>query len=77
MSTDTSPEAIERLLSSDEAEALLSVHHGFLAKDRVGKARIPFVKIGRSVKYKPSDLRRFIERSTRTSTSDSGNSDHE
>jgi hypothetical protein len=70
MSTDSPHETIERLLTSDEAEVLLNVHHGFLAKDRVGTARIPFVKIGRSVKYKPSDLRRFIERSTRASTSD-------
>lgn len=77
MSTNTPPQLIERLLTSEEAEALLNMHHGFLAKDRIGKALIPFVKIGRSVKYKPNDLREFIECSTRTSTSDIATNVHD
>lgn len=64
-----SPE-LERLLTDREAEGLLNVHHGYLPKDRVGTARIPFVKIGRSVRYRPSDIRNFIASNLRKSTSD-------
>ncbi len=70
MSTNAPADTIEPLLTDREAEALLAVHNGFLAKDRVGPARIPFVKIGRSVRYRPSDIRTFIAGSLRKSTSD-------
>ena len=60
----------EPLRTDRQAEEFLNVHHGFLAKDRVGKARIPFVKIGRSVRYRPSDLRAFVASNVRKSTSD-------
>ncbi len=63
-------ETIEPLLTDREAEALLHVHRGFLPKDRIGAARIPFVKIGRAVRYRPSDIRAFIDASVRRSTSD-------
>jgi hypothetical protein len=70
--TDTNPGAVadEPLWTDKEAEAYLNMHQGFLAKDRVGPARIPFVKIGRAVRYRPADIRAFIAASTRMSTSD-------
>ncbi len=70
VSNDSLSAPIERLLTDREAEALLNVHRGYLPKDRVGPARIPFVKIGRSVRYRPADIRAFIDGSVRKSTSD-------
>jgi len=60
------------LLTDSEVEAMLKVGKGFLAKDRLGKARIPHVKIGRSVRYRMADVHAFIEASVRKSTSDPG-----
>ncbi len=34
----------------------------------VGRYNLPFVKIGRKVRYRAGDLREFIERRTRTTT---------
>ncbi len=61
------------LLKEREVEAMLKVAKGFLAKDRIGKARIPHIKIGRSVRYRLADVLAFIEASIRKSTSDPGN----
>lgn len=63
---------MDRLLTTSDAEQALGVHAGFLNKDRIGKARIPFVKIGRSVRYRRSDVEAFIASSIRKSTSDNG-----
>jgi hypothetical protein len=52
---------IDRLITDDELEALLRVHAGWAAKDRCGKARIPWCKIGKSVRYRTSDVRAFID----------------
>jgi predicted DNA-binding transcriptional regulator AlpA len=63
--------SIEPLLRDPEVEKILGFSKGFCAKDRLGKARIPFVRIGsRAVRYKPADVRKFIEDSMRNSTSD-------
>jgi predicted DNA-binding transcriptional regulator AlpA len=63
--------AIEPLLRDPEVEKILGFSKGFCAKDRLGKARIPFVQIGsRAVRYRPADVRKFIEDSIRQSTSD-------
>jgi hypothetical protein len=62
----------EQLIRDDEAEAILRVHDGFLAKDRLGRARIPFVKIGRAVRYRRADIEAFIAANLRKSTSDTG-----
>jgi hypothetical protein len=64
--------ANQPLLKDSAAEAILDVHDGFLAKDRVGKARIPFVKIGRAVRYRRADIEAFIAANIRKSTSDAG-----
>lgn len=63
---------MDRLLTTSDAEQALGVHAGFLNKDRIGKARIPFVKIGRSVRYRRSDVETFIASNLRKSTSDIG-----
>ena len=63
LASETSP-----LLTDREAEALLKMSKGFLAKDRIGPARIPHVKIGRSVRYRLADVQAFIEASLRRST---------
>jgi len=58
------------LMTDVQVEALLGVSKGWAAKDRIGKARISFVKIGRSVRYRRADVFAFIERNVRKSTSD-------
>ena len=67
-----SNETVSPLLTDREVEALLNVGKGFLAKDRLGKARIPHIQIGRSVRYRTADVLAFIESSVRKSTSDAG-----
>jgi hypothetical protein len=79
-STASSPDygsamPVDPLLTDSEGEALLNVGRGFLAKDRCSTARIPFVKIGRSVRYRRSDILAFIRASLRRSTSDQGGED--
>ncbi len=55
----------DRLLSTEKAAELLSIPASTLSKWRsTGQVRIPFVKIGRQIKYRTTDLRRFIESST-------------
>jgi excisionase family DNA binding protein len=61
------------LLTNSEAALYLSVSNAFLERDRWAGARIPFIKIGsRAVRYRKSDLDKFIEGQVRTSTSDRG-----
>ena len=69
--TEQTP-TFDLLLKDSEVEIILNVHDGFLAKDRVGKARLPFVRIGRSVRYRKSDVVAFIAKNLRQSTSDVG-----
>lgn len=66
---------LEPLLTDRQTEAVLNVHPGFLAKDRLGKARIPFIKLGRAVRYRPADVRAYLAAQLRTSTSDTGRCD--
>ena len=60
----------DRLLTSDEVETMLGVAPGYCAKDRIGTARIPHVKFGKCVRYRPADVHAFIDASVRRSTSD-------
>jgi hypothetical protein len=60
----------DRLVTSEEVERILGVSPGWCAKDRIGCARIPHVKIGKCVRYKMSSVRVFIDASMRRSTSD-------
>jgi len=57
----------ERLLSRKEAAELLGTTEGTLAVWSCTKRYgLPFVKIGRLVKYKLSDLEAFIQRRTQS-----------
>lgn len=51
------------LLDPDGAAKKLNVSTRFLQLDRVTKRRIPFVKVGRFVRYRMDDLDTYIERS--------------
>ena len=55
----------ERLLCRDEAAEMLGTTSGTLAVwASTGRYDLPFIKIGRLVKYKREDLLSFIERHT-------------
>ncbi|MEI7870111.1 MAG: helix-turn-helix domain-containing protein [Candidatus Methylumidiphilus sp.] len=57
------------LLDDIQAAELLGISAGTLSVWRsVGRYSLPYVKIGRRVKYKAGDLRDFIERRTRLHT---------
>lgn len=61
------------LLTTKQAAQLLGVSMAFLERDRWAGARIPFIKVGsRAVRYRQCDLDGYIQRCSRTSTSDSG-----
>jgi hypothetical protein len=48
------------LLSDIEVSKLTRRARSTLQKDRVAGTGIPFVRIGRQVRYRPSDIERFI-----------------
>ncbi|MGF7163501.1 excisionase family DNA binding protein [Rhodoligotrophos appendicifer] len=55
----------EPLLSPEEAARLLKTTAGTLAAWRcTGHMRIPFVKFGRKVLYRRSDLERYLDQHT-------------
>lgn len=64
----------ERLLDENDLAARWKVSVKTLRNARVTGARspIPFVKIGRSVRYRLSDIETYEAANTRTSTSDRG-----
>lgn len=50
------------LLTEDEAAALLKVQPATLATWRVrGRPNLPFVRVGRCVRYRQQDISAFIE----------------
>lgn len=50
------------LLTEDEAAALLKVQPATLATWRVrGRPNLPFVRVGRCVRYRQQDIHAFIE----------------
>jgi|TARA_B110000211_G_C13956787_1_gene498694 predicted DNA-binding transcriptional regulator AlpA len=54
-----------KLLSAGEAAAILGLKESTLAQFRWrGDKRLPWVKLGKSIRYKLSDIESFIERST-------------
>lgn len=60
------------LLTEKEAAALLRLSYRSLQGLRVRGGGPRFVKLGRSVRYRLSDLDKFIQKSLRMSTSDPG-----
>ena len=60
----------DNLLTTKQAALILGVSIAFLERDRWAGARIPYIQIGdRAVRYRMSDLMKFIESRTRISTS--------
>jgi hypothetical protein len=59
----TTEQTTETLVGERDAAALLRVSISWLAKDRTsGRSPVvPFVKLGRTVRYSPVVLRRFVE----------------
>ena len=61
-----------RLLDENEAAGMLGFTPRFLQARRIRGDRPPFIRISsRAVRYRPSDLRAWLEQRTRTSTSES------
>ena len=52
---------LERLLSTEEAAEVLGMNRSWLDRARVAGEGPSFIRLGRVVKYRPDDLRRFIE----------------
>jgi hypothetical protein len=49
------------LWNDPTVERRLGVHDGWCAKDRLrAQPRIPYCRIGRSIRYRPEDVERFI-----------------
>lgn len=58
--------AHKSLLDEKQAAEILDVTPGTLAVWRsTGRYALPFVKVGRNVRYRPSDLDRWLEDRTR------------
>ncbi|GHG23279.1 helix-turn-helix domain-containing protein [Paracoccus aerius] len=52
--------AVPRLLATDAAATILGVSPKWLERDRWVERRIPFVKVGRMVRYRASDIAAYI-----------------
>ncbi len=61
--------AIERGLSTDDAAQVLDCAPATLAKKRVTGGGPAYVKVGARVIYMPADLREYIARNRRETTS--------
>ncbi len=70
----TESKQLEPLLSDHDVAEIIGRSRSTLQKDRLrgGPHVLPFVRVGRLVRYRPSDVRALIERSLRKSTSDPG-----
>lgn len=53
--------AVPRLLTQKEAAALTRMSEKWLERDRWVERRIPFVKIGRAVRYRAEDIAAYID----------------
>jgi excisionase family DNA binding protein len=51
-----------KLMKQDEVAAFLGVSKQFLERDRWQGATIPYVKVGRGVRYRAEDVAAYIER---------------
>ena len=72
MTVDIEP--LEPLLSDFDVSEITGRSRSTLQKDRLrgGPDVLPFVRIGRLIRYRPQDVRYFLERNMRKSTSDPG-----
>jgi excisionase family DNA binding protein len=65
----TAADAMPRLLTTEQTAQILGISPSTLAKARVFGGKLPFVKLGRSVRYRLEDILSFIDQQTRVSTS--------
>jgi excisionase family DNA binding protein len=62
-------DAMPPLLTTEQTAQILGISPSTLAKARVFGGKLPFVKLGRSVRYRLEDILSFIDQQTRVSTS--------
>lgn len=63
---------MEKLLNEKEVEKIFGIKRSCLQKWRCLGGGPNYIKIGRSVRYRPSDIENFIHEHQRISTSDPG-----
>lgn len=51
-------------LTTEQVAALLQVSEQKLKKDRLAKVGLPFTRLGRTIRYRRSEVDRFLELST-------------
>ena len=67
---------LDQLLSDCDVEKIAKRARSTLQKDRVAGIGIPFIRIGRLVRYRQSDVRAFLDAlPARRSTSDPATAD--
>lgn len=64
MSIYTTTTTVPLLWNQKQTAAYLGVSQKWLERDRWAGASIPFVKIGRHVRYRAEDVRAYVERQT-------------
>jgi predicted DNA-binding transcriptional regulator AlpA len=72
LKSSTAPPPVEPLLNTTQAAVVLGFNPSFLAKARLTGAGPRFLKIGRAVRYRRSDIDAWLADKGRMSTSDSG-----
>jgi len=48
------------LLTEKEAARIIKVHPGTLSNNRVKRVVLPFVKMGKLIRYRKSDIEKFL-----------------
>jgi hypothetical protein len=56
---------MEKLLSPEEVADLLGLTLSKLSQDRFLGRGIPYIKLGKAVRYRPSDVESYVEASAR------------
>ena len=64
---------VESLWTAKQAAEFLGLAEKSLANDRTtGRLQLPYLKIGRAIRYDPAELRAWVTARRRVSTSDPG-----
>jgi len=61
MQTQVLTHTVPALMNQDEAARILGVSPKWLERDRWAEKKLPYVKIGRGVRYRAADVNAFIE----------------
>jgi predicted DNA-binding transcriptional regulator AlpA len=67
--TNYTQEVVMELLTQREVSKMINMSEAWLEQKRCKGGGIPFIKIGRSVKYDRKDVEEFIEKHKRRNTS--------